>query len=62
VPSIGALKPNSTDVKVVTEFHGFAMLGLEGGKIELYDPAKAETILIAPADFRHDFQAILFRK
>jgi hypothetical protein len=28
VPSIGASKPNATDVKVVTEFHGFAMLGV----------------------------------
>lgn len=62
VPSIGASKPNAGDVKVVTEFHGFAMMGLEGGKIKLYDPAKAKTILISPADFRHDFQAILFRK
>jgi hypothetical protein len=37
-------------------------MGLEGAKIKLYDPAKAKTILIAPADFRHDFQAILYRK
>jgi len=62
VPSIGASKAEGTDVKVVSPFHGFAMMGLEGSKIKLYDPAKAETILIAPADFRHDFQAILFRK
>ena len=62
VPSIGASKPNGSDVKFVTEFHGFAMLGFENGKVKLYDPAKAKTILIAPADFRHDFLAILFRK
>jgi hypothetical protein len=62
VPSIGASKPDAADVKFVTEFHGFAMLGLEGSKIKLYDPAKAVTLLISPADFRHDFLAILFRK
>jgi hypothetical protein len=62
VPSIGASKPDSKDVKFVSEFHGFAMLGLEGSKIKLYDAAKAKTILLSPADFRHDFQAILFLK
>ena len=61
VPSIGASKPNATDVKVVTEFHGYAMLGVQGSKIRLYDAAKAKTLLISPADFRHDFLAILFR-
>jgi NADH:ubiquinone oxidoreductase subunit F (NADH-binding) len=62
VPSIGASKPNGSDGKFVTEFHGFAMMGFDGAKIKLYDPAKAKTILIAPADFRHDFTAILYRK
>jgi hypothetical protein len=38
------------------------MMGLHGSKIQLYDAAKAKTLLISPADFRHDFQAILFRK
>jgi len=62
VPSIGASKPDRADVKFVSNFHGFAMLGLQGSKIQLYDPAKAETLLISPADFRHDFQDILFRR
>jgi hypothetical protein len=62
VPTIGASKPDSADVKFVSEFHGYAMLGLQGSKIQLYDAAKAKTILLSPADFRHDFQAILFRK
>jgi hypothetical protein len=62
VPSIGASKPDATDVKVVTEFHGYALLGLQGPKIRLYDAAKAKTLLISPAEFRHDFQAILYRK
>ena len=62
VPSIGASKPDATDVKFVTEFHGFAILGSQSANIRLYDPAKATTILISPADFRHDFQAVLYRK
>lgn len=62
VPSIGASKPNPTDVKFVSEFHGFAILGFQGPKIQLYDPAKATILPISPADFRHDFQAILYRK
>ncbi len=62
VPSIAASKPDSKDVKFVAEFHGFAMMGLEGSKVKLFDPAKAKTILLSPTDFRHDFQAILFRR
>lgn len=60
VPSIGASKPENT--KHVTEFHGYAMMGIQGSKIQLYDPAKAKTLLIAPVDFREDFVAILFRR
>jgi hypothetical protein len=62
VPSIGASKPDRADVKFVSEFHGFALLGYQDSKIRLYDAAKATTIPISPADFRHDFQAILYRK
>lgn len=62
VSTIGASKPDSSDVKVVSEFHGHAMLGMEGAKIRLYDPAKAKVLTISPADFKHDFQAILFWK
>src|SRR5438874_12124899 len=36
VPTIGASKPDSSDVKFVTEFHGFSMLGLKGSEIQLY--------------------------
>jgi hypothetical protein len=61
VPSIGASKPNAADVKVVTEFHGYALLGVQGSKIRLYDAAKTKTLLISPAEFRHDFLAILSR-
>jgi hypothetical protein len=62
IPSIGASKPDDTDVKIVSPFHGFAILGLQGPNILLYDPATAKTFLISPADFRHDFQAILHHK
>jgi len=61
VPTIGASKPDSTDVKVVEEFHGYAILGLQGSNIRLYNPHGKE-IFISPADFRHDFQVILFHK
>jgi hypothetical protein len=61
VPTIGASKPDSTDVKVVEEFHGYAILGLQGSNIRLYNPHGKE-VLISPADFRHDFQVILFHK
>ena len=61
-PTIAASKPDGTDVKLVTPFHGYAMIGLQGSSIKLYDPAKATTLLISPADFRHDFQAVLFRQ
>jgi len=62
VPTIGASKADGKDVKVVTPFHGFALLGVRGSQIQLYDPAKAKSISISAADFRHDFQAILFRR
>ena len=62
VSSIGASKTEESDVKFVSAFHGHSMLGFEGGKVKLYDPAKAKTLLLSPADFRHDFQAILFAR
>ena len=61
VPTIGASKNDSTDVNFVDPFHGYAMIGMQGSKIHLYDPAKAKKILLSPADFRHDFKAILHR-
>ena len=62
VPSIAASKADSKDVKLVSPFHGFAMMGLQGAKIQLYDAAKVKKILLTPAEFRHDFLAILYRK
>jgi hypothetical protein len=60
--TIGASKDEGVKSKSVSAFHGHAMLGLDGAKIKLYDPAKATTILITPAEFRQDFKAILFQK
>ncbi|MEQ1636230.1 MAG: C2 family cysteine protease [Methylococcales bacterium] len=76
VPTIGASNADKKDIavrpgakdadkefdKVVTEFHGFSMLGLKGKMIQLYDPAQAKTILISPEDFRFSFKLILFGK
>jgi len=61
VPSIGASKDSGA--KHVAEFHGFAMLGFNNGKIRLYDAEKgAEIPSISPENFRNDFKAILYRK
>lgn len=61
VPTIGASKEGLPIGNVVTGFHGYSMLGMQGSKVHLYDPAKAIKILISPAKFRSDFQAVLFR-
>ena len=68
VPSIAASKgdPGSDmtlkDGTSLSANHGFAILGFQGDKIRLYDPAKAKTLLLSPAEFRADFLAILHRK
>ena len=60
-PTIGASKDVGT--KFVTQFHGFAMLGFQNGKIRLYDAEKGKEIPpISPENFRNDFKAILYRK
>jgi hypothetical protein len=61
VPTIGASKDDLPIGNVVTAFHGYSMIGMQGSKIHLYDPAKAIKILLSPAKFRTDFKAILFR-
>jgi hypothetical protein len=57
VPTIGASKAEKT--QHVTEFHGFAMMGLQGQSIRLYDAAKAKKLTVTAEQFRGDFQAIL---
>ena len=61
VPTIGASKDDDSGVTSVTPFHGYTMMGMQGSKMKLYDPAKVQTLLLSPADFRRAFQAILFR-
>lgn len=68
VPTIAASKGDpGSDMAlkgggVLTAYHGFALLGFEGDKIRLYDPAKAKTLPISREEFRADFKAILHRK
>lgn len=60
VPTIGASKENLPIGGIVTASHGHSMIGMQGSKIHLYDPAKAIKILLSPTEFRANFQAILF--
>lgn len=57
VPAMGASRENA---KMVTGWHGFAVLGMQGAKIQLYDPAKAKESLLSLEDFRSNFQMILY--
>ena len=59
IPTVAASKDETS---LVTPFHGFAMMGRIGPKIQLYDPAKAKPFLITPIDFRKAFKNILYRK
>ena len=58
-PTIAASKEDSTQ-HGVTPFHGHAIVGMEGPKIKIYDPAPAKTFLISPAFFRDDFTHIFY--
>ena len=53
-PTIGASKD---DAKAVLFHHGFAVLGLKGSDIELYDP-HGKRLTVSLATFRKNFQAI----
>lgn len=59
VPSIAASKDNLPLPNVVTAFHGYAMIGMQGSKIHLYDPAETIKLSLTPTEFREKFQAIL---
>jgi hypothetical protein len=43
----------------VTDWHGFAVLGMQGAKILLYDPAKVRRETVSLEDFRKNFKAVL---
>jgi hypothetical protein len=57
VPTIAASKDEATDV---TGWHGFAVLGMKSGGIELYDPMMVRRQTVSLAVFHKNFQAILF--
>ena len=60
VPTIGASKDDLPIGGNITAFHGFAMIGMLGTEVHLYDPAQAIKIHIPPSEFRQKFKAILF--
>ncbi len=56
VPALGASRDNATGV---LNHHGFAILGIGGSNIELYDP-HGRTLNISLKDFRLQFQAVFY--
>jgi hypothetical protein len=67
VPAVASSKPNGPDVtigdkKIVTEFHGYAVMGMHGSKIQLYDAMDLKMTSITANQFRQVFQTMHFRK
>lgn len=58
VPTMGASREQG--VTKVTPWHAFAVTGIKGSTIELYDPAKAKMLSLSLEDFRSNFQVMLF--
>ena len=59
LPAIAASKEEAADV---TAWHGFAVLGMRGTRIELYDPSSARRETLSLAAFRKNFLAVLHGK
>lgn len=59
VPTIAASREH-VSLGTLTPWHGFAVLGMQGHNIELYDPAKAKPLTLSFEDFRNNFQMILY--
>ena len=57
VPTIAA---SNDDAKDVPSWHGFAVLGMKSGGVELYDPMMVRRQTVTLDVFRKNFQAILF--
>lgn len=57
IPTMAASKDDAEDV---SSWHGFAVLGMKGGRIELYDPMLVKRPTITLDVFRKNFNAILF--
>ena len=67
VPAVASSKATGPEVtianiKIVTEFHGYAMMGMQGSRIQLYDAMDLKTISVTADQFRQVFQTIHFRK
>jgi hypothetical protein len=56
IPTIGA---SIIGAQRVTEHHGFAILGMQGATIELYDP-HGKKVRLSLAEFRENFEAVFF--
>lgn len=54
-PTVGASKKTA---KKVSDTHGFAVMGIQGSQVELYDPW-GKTVKISLDDFRSNFDLIL---
>jgi hypothetical protein len=68
-PSIAASKDDlpivsggKADVDKLASFHGHAMIGVQGSKIKLYDPANTKELQLTPAEFKRTMKAIVFQK
>jgi hypothetical protein len=57
VPVVAASK---ADARQVTISHGFAVLGMKGAKMELYDPMNVKRVTISLDVIRDDFVAIFY--
>jgi Calpain family cysteine protease len=60
VPTIAASRDTQTKVASISPFHGYAVLGMQGPNIRLYDPALVETKLLSQQDFVTAFQAMFW--
>jgi hypothetical protein len=59
-PTIAASREKT--IATLTPIHGYAVLGVQGNTIELYDPSKAKSLTLSFEDFRSNFQTILSGK
>lgn len=51
--------PNSNDTKILTAFHGYAVLGMSGAKVKLWDPLKGKAQEIKFKDLLTEVQAVI---
>jgi len=59
IPTIGASRDQDGIVTGVDGHHGFAVLGMQGSKVELYDP-HGKKVTLSLEDFRKSFKAIYY--